>query len=48
LTLKDAVATDRLDEFAAQEEARGVGPADEKLFQKIIKAAVTPKKSGIM
>ena len=46
LTLSDAIAQGRLDEFAAQEEARGVGIADSAEFDSVIKAAVKPPQSA--
>jgi hypothetical protein len=42
ITLAEAVKTGRLDEFAAQEEARGIGPVDRSALDaalaKVIKA----------
>lgn len=42
LTLREAIATDRLQDFAAQAEAEGVGPAPagafDALLSRIIKA----------
>jgi hypothetical protein len=42
LTLAEALKTKRLQDFIAQEEARGVGPVDraelERAFAKVIKA----------
>ena len=32
LTLKEAIATDRLEEFIRQREAAGIGPIDEAAF----------------
>lgn len=46
LTLSEAIKTGRLEEFAAQEEKRGIGPADRrKLNAAIKKMATTPVKS---
>jgi hypothetical protein len=38
LTLSEAIKTHRLQEFIAQEEARGVRPANEKDLEKAINA----------
>jgi hypothetical protein len=47
LTLSEALRRDRLDDFIAQEEARGIGPADRrKLDATIKKLATTPLKSN--
>jgi hypothetical protein len=47
LTLSEAIQTDRLREFIAQEEKRGIGPADRKqLDEAIRRLATTPLKSG--
>jgi len=46
LTLAEALRTDRLREFVAQEEARGIGPAERKeLDETIRRLATTPLKS---
>lgn len=45
LTLRKALDTGRLDEFIAQEEARGVAPADRAEFDAIIKTAVKQPRS---
>jgi len=37
LTLSEALKTDRLREFVAQEEARGIGPASRKKLDAAIK-----------
>jgi hypothetical protein len=47
LTLSEAIRTDRLREFVAQEEQRGIGPADRKELDEAIKRlALTPLKSA--
>lgn len=48
LTLSEALKTDRLREFIAQEEQRGVAPADRKKLDVALKRLVTkrPKESG--
>lgn len=45
LTLSDALKANRLREFVAQEEARGIGPADRKKLDALIKKATTPQQS---
>jgi hypothetical protein len=45
LTLTEALKTGQLREFIAQEEARGIGPANRKQVDKAIKRlATTPLK----
>jgi len=47
LTLSEAIKTGKINEFVAQEEARGIGPADrKKLDAAIKKLATTPTQSG--
>jgi hypothetical protein len=47
LSLSKAIQTDRLREFIAQEEARGVGPAESKEVEEAIRRlATTPTQSG--
>ncbi len=54
LTLADALKSNRLAEFVAQEEARGVGPVDRKELDAVIKQLATtqliesssPRKRG--
>ena len=44
LSLKAALAENRLDDFIAQEEARGVGPVDLSEFEKLAEAlAIAPR-----
>jgi hypothetical protein len=46
LTLREALKTGRLDDFIAQEEVRGIGPAErEELDATIRRLATTPLKS---
>eukprot|EP01026_Neomeris_dumetosa_P071812 TRINITY_DN72790_c0_g1_i3.p1 TRINITY_DN72790_c0_g1~~TRINITY_DN72790_c0_g1_i3.p1 ORF type:complete len:111 (-),score=10.09 TRINITY_DN72790_c0_g1_i3:53-385(-) len=45
LTLRDAIASGRLDDFVRQEEARGV-VADRAAFEKLIKTAAKPPRSA--
>jgi hypothetical protein len=46
LTLSEALRTGRLAEFAAQEESRGIGAADRKKLDALIKKmATTPLQS---
>lgn len=40
LTLKKALAENRLSEFVSQEEARGIGPAPIKKFEKLAEALI--------
>jgi hypothetical protein len=47
LTLSQAIKADRLKEFIAQEEARGVGPAKSRDVAEAIRVlATTPTQSG--
>lgn len=41
ITLSEATRTGRLAEFIAQEEARGIGPADKKKLAALLKKAAT-------
>lgn len=43
LSLADALASDRLDEFAAQAEAEGIGPADRAQFEALIGTLTAPR-----
>lgn len=43
LTLSEAIKTKRLQEFIAQEEARGVQPADLKKFDKLAARLIKEK-----
>ena len=45
LTLSEARKTGRLQEFIAQEEARGIGPAEKRDLDRLIATAVKPKQS---
>lgn len=45
ITLADAVRTGRLDEFIAQEEARGVGPADTADLGRALEALIKQPQS---
>ena len=45
LSLAEAVRTDRLREFIAQEERRGIGPANQKQFDRAVKALATRPQS---
>ena len=44
LTLAEAAATGRLDEFVRQEEARGIGPGDVDELNVLITKAVKPQR----
>ena len=43
LTLSEALASGRLDEFAAQAEADGVGPADRAQFEALVGTLTAPQ-----
>ncbi len=46
LSLSNALKTGRLNEFIAQEEARGIGPVDRRKLDAAIKIlAIKPKQS---
>jgi hypothetical protein len=45
LSLAEALKTGRLQEFIAQEEARGVGPIDRAEFDALLKKAATATQS---
>ena len=42
LTLADALATGRLDEFVDQAEAEGIGPADRSQFEALVGRLTAP------
>jgi hypothetical protein len=42
LSLSEAIRSDRLEEFIAQEEARGVGPADSDEVMQAIETVASP------
>lgn len=43
ITLADALAFDRLEDFAAQAEAEGIGPADREQFEALIGTLTAPQ-----
>ncbi len=43
LTLSEALATDRLDEFVEQAEAAGIGPADHSQFEAVVRRVTAPQ-----
>ena len=45
LTLKKALKSDRLADFIAQEDARGVAPADKADFEAALRAIARPPRS---
>lgn len=45
LTLRDAIRDDRLSEFIAQEEARGVGPTDLQKFADALETTIKQPQS---
>ena len=46
LSLADALASGRLDQFIAQSEADGVGPADRAQFDKMAERVTAPPPEG--
>jgi hypothetical protein len=44
LTLSEALKTDRLADFVAQQEAAGLSPAEREAFDRVVRAAVKPAK----
>ena len=46
ITLADAAKANRLAEFAAQEEARGIGPIDRADFDRAVAKLVTAPQSA--
>lgn len=45
MSLSEAVREDKLAEFIAQEEARGIGPADEAPFLAVVRGAAKAPRS---
>lgn len=48
LSLSEAVASNRLPEFIAQEEARGVGPIERAVLDAVLTASVKSSPSAAM
>ena len=46
LSLADALASGRLDQFAEQAEADGIGPADRDQFDKLVGRVTAPRPEG--
>jgi hypothetical protein len=46
ITLSEALSSDRLDEFVAQAEAAGIGPADRAQFEDLVKRVTAPQPEG--
>lgn len=46
LNLAEALASDRLDDFAEQAEADGIGPADRAQFEGLIGTLTAPSPVG--
>lgn len=46
LTLAEAIRTGRLETFAAQAEAQGIGPADRAQFDALVGAVTAPLPEG--
>ncbi|HVE20395.1 MAG TPA: hypothetical protein VNC39_00320 [Acidocella sp.] len=47
MTLSEALVAGRLPDFIAQEEARGIGPADHYQFDQLVKMVAAPPKTYI-
>jgi hypothetical protein len=45
LSLAEALASDRLDDFAQQAEADGIGPADRPSFDKLLGSVTAPPQA---
>ena len=45
ISLADAIKADRLKEFIAQEEARGVGPVSEAAFDRLASTIIKTEQS---
>lgn len=43
LTLAEAIEQDRLDDFTAQAEAQGIGPADRAQFEAMVGRVTAPQ-----
>ena len=43
ISLSDALASGRLDEFVAQAESAGIGPADRAQFEKMVGRVTAPQ-----
>lgn len=46
LTLSEALASGRLDEFVSQAEAEGIGPADRAQFDAMVGHVTAPQPEG--
>jgi hypothetical protein len=46
ITLADALATNRLSDFATQAESEGVGPANRSQFEKMVGRVTAPLSEG--
>ena len=46
MNLQTALKDGRLDEFAAQAEAAGIGPADRSQFDALLGAVTVPQQAG--
>lgn len=46
LSLSEALAKGRLDDFIAQAEAEGVGPADRTQFEAMVGGVTAPQPAG--
>lgn len=44
MTLEEALRTGRLDDFAAQAEAEGIGPADRTQFEALVGTLTAPQQ----
>lgn len=45
LSLADALASNRLDDFAKQAEADGIGPADRNQLEKLLGGVTAPRQA---
>ena len=46
LSLSQAISEGRLEDFAAQAEADGIGPADRTLFDSLVGRVTAPRQEG--
>lgn len=46
LSLAEAIAGDRLEEFVTQAEAQGIGPADRPMFDTLVGRITAPQPEG--
>lgn len=46
LSLADALASNRLEDFVLQAEAQGIGPADKAIFDTLLRRVTAPQPEG--